>query len=282
MTVVKSKRTDQLLKIMTPKTNSSRPREIRELSVRLNRFVNTDEYKNYFEIMVPYQWIYGIYLRNFDEYNRMMVMHNEDSNLFEPGYKKRFDVLNEISRLTFNYLSSARSLSLMVPTHTEKFFGEDPFFKMYETKVSEQFRSDPLSQFIKDLRNFQLKRTIPTPSSYAHFRTGHDSIVTVRYYKDELLEGTWNALAREYITQHPGEMVDVYKAIKDYHDKNLSFYEWYETQILTVKKATFSTVVNALDAFYEEALEKGLENDLHLPFAPSLIKEISKKITSAG
>lgn len=137
--------------------------------------------------------------------------------------------MEEVVRLLHNYLAACATLIDLARILYEELYQPSGGFPDYKKEVDRRFGSDPLSQFIRKLRNFILHRGIPPVTTTKSF--GADGIKGGVYLrkKELLLFSGWNAKAKEFLESQP-ESVDLLQVVNDYHRKVVNFYSWVREQ----------------------------------------------------
>jgi len=143
----------------------------------------------------------------------------------------------EISRFVHNFAASAMTLV----EHTRNFVREhyeDTAIKIaYDRRVEATFASEPVVQFVQNLRNYFVHKGLPDSEMFIDFQSTGDSSgagtleTGVRYKTATFLEWDgWNAPAKHYI-ESAGEYIDIHAVADAYVEKVLAFHQWLDVAL---------------------------------------------------
>src|SRR5262249_6682245 len=107
----------------------------------------------------------------------------------------------------------------------------------YAEKVKMEFASDPVSQFVQQLRNYMVHRGLPNSEMFLDMEqdpsTGQGATIRtgVRLEARSLLEWDgWNATAKSYIDES-GTYVDIRAFAAQYQERVAGFQEWLQKEL---------------------------------------------------
>ena len=140
-------------------------------------------------------------------------------------------VQQEIIRFLHNFVAAAQSLIDHTRKLHTKLYGESDFPE-YQQRVDSEFKNDPLSQFVKCLRQYAEHYKAPEVVVVSAL-SRNDAETTQRRSVELLLEDLqafegWTSKAKEYLgTQKRG--IDVLELASVYRQKVLDFYDWFHS-----------------------------------------------------
>lgn len=157
--------------------------------------------------------MHNIFQQNHLELKDLLIRIQNDLQLSKETIQLTWAHLEQ---RVFNYLSSAYARKMM------DFYKEKKIYLQYNEKINIIFKEDPLSQFIKKLRNYQIHNKI-TPMTFS-YTTDSMSVV---FLSRDLLENKndWNEKAKEFIKKSRSE-VGLLNVISEYTNKIDTFYTW--------------------------------------------------------
>ena len=185
---------------------------------------------------------YVIFRRNYEElinlqkeFNQPLIF-NELALQTDKGQEIAQDAIIEFTRLLHNFLASAKMLVEVTRRWVRKKFEESDFLDRYQSEVSKRFGNNVQAQFLEDLRNFTLHRTLPLaiPELRMQQISEHElkSSLGIVLLKDSLLEwNNWSELGRMQIGMAFEEEVDIQSIIGMYFDNVTEFNRWLFWQI---------------------------------------------------
>jgi len=144
----------------------------------------------------------------------------------------------EVTRRVHNFVAAA----LTLVEHTRIFMRENysgtPVLDRYQSKIDAEFKSEPLVQFVQNLRNYILHNGLPNSEMYMHFESNRDvsdgsgTLETgIHIPAGPLLEWRgWSAPARTII-ENSGEFIDIRAFTEAYTDSILPFHSWLQVEL---------------------------------------------------
>lgn len=168
----------------------------------------------------------------------------------------------ETLRLLHNFLASCFSLV----DHSRKLYKElyqkESRFPEYKEEVKKVFASDPLSQFVKDLRIFLLHYRLPSISFTTRLPELEGAIFL---HKDDLEEfPNWSACAKEFLTGND-DKIDLRRVIEDYHEKVELFQRWFRRKQQELHRNELDETARKrmfLQACHAKSVVERLRNDV--------------------
>ncbi len=175
-------------------------------------------------------------------------------------------VMRDIIRLTHNYVAAALSLIDHTRRLYSKLYTEDGLFPDYQSRVRSEFAHDPLSQFVKGLRQYCQHYRAPNLYVTTTWKRGDErESRTFNLHKDDLatFEG-WSATARKYLDE-VDEKVDILVVATEYREKVIAFYRWFQTRQAEIH----SSDIRRFKEKEAQLLSLMLEDKIDMVFAES-------------
>jgi hypothetical protein len=138
-------------------------------------------------------------------------------------------MMREIIRLLHNYVAAAMSLIDHTRRLYRKLYADTDKFPDYEAKVSSEFAQDPLSQFVKCLRQYCQHYKAPNLAITTSIeRFGEKPTRAISLLKEDLesFDG-WSTTAKKYLDTIEKKL-DVLMVTTKYREKVIDFYEWFQ------------------------------------------------------
>jgi hypothetical protein len=187
------------------------------------------------------QNVFYIYERNYKELETTLTTFRTPEIIIPFFDEKKGDdfniLINELRRYFHNYVASAATLRSHAQIIIPEAYNPSEFFTEYQNKVDIEFKYEPLSVFVQDLRNYTLHRSLPATYSQIQFHQNEQtkqSMPTARAYldKESLLQGydKWTRASKKYLAEAPDE-IDLSDLINNHHDKFASFYNWLNNRL---------------------------------------------------
>lgn len=180
--------------------------------------------------------------------------------------KDDFHLLNnELNRYFHNYVASAQTLADHTRIMVRAVYRNSEFINEYQARIDNSFTSDPVSVFVKDLRNFTLHYALPATFSQIQFsedpQTKQQTITSKALLgKQSLLYGyKWKLASKEYLAEAPDE-IDLLDLINKHHNKFVSFYDWLINRLKDIHASELEWLQNK-----SSELGKILEDIYKLP-----------------
>jgi hypothetical protein len=131
----------------------------------------------------------------------------------------------EIIRLLHNYVAGVKSLVDHTRRIAKKLIDGDNLVT-YEQRVDSDFKDDPLTAFLHDLRNYLLHVSLPPVRSTMRFsQNAIDSVVIELSPQDLLHWDGWGKPSVQFIKAHTSG-IPLASLVADYERKVFQFYEW--------------------------------------------------------
>jgi hypothetical protein len=146
---------------------------------------------------------------------------------------RRKEALGEVQFLLHNFVAAAMSLV----DHTRVFYNEiyapKNLMASYQAEITSRFADDPLSQFVKCLRQMAQHYRLPNPGISVQFskaEQGHSLRTELSIKKDDLESFSgWTKPARTYIATAP-DAIDISALVKAYSEHIAAFYAWFSSE----------------------------------------------------
>lgn len=139
--------------------------------------------------------------------------------------------MRDIIRLTHNFVAAALSLIDHTRRLHTKLYADTGQFPDYQSRVNSEFAHDPLSQFVKCLRQYCQHYKAPNLDVTTSWKQGNQKPTrTFNLLRADLesFDG-WSATARKYLDA-VAENVDVLEIAAEYTEKVMAFYEWFQSR----------------------------------------------------
>lgn len=223
-------------------------------------------------------WSTYAFQKNFHEL-RSLVEHLQSADSSDLWVLRNRDRLEhaqrEVGRRLHNFVASALSLVDHTRNASRKFYADDSARKAeYQRRVDETFVSDPLSQFIKGLRQYCLHYRPPFVGWQMRGTDAGGMEQSFFLNRALLHQMEWNATARLFIDA-TDDQINFLEAIDHYHDKIEDFYIWFEDDVRDLHAEAF-TEVKALEdelamieledslSFWDSGVEKDVSEDIRI------------------
>lgn len=141
----------------------------------------------------------------------------------------RQEGMGEVLSLLHNYVASAKSLV----EHSRRIHG-----KAYQPKelreecgrqIQARFVSDPLIQFVHDLRNMALHYRLPTLRMTTSIQSG-EMAVRLQLVRADLEEWKeWTAHSKVFLG-NAAEKIDLLETVDGYHSRVTAYYRWFRAE----------------------------------------------------
>lgn len=205
------------------------------------------------------QMNYLLFRRNYDELIRLSkefdqpVVFREMALQTDKGEEIALDTVIEFTRLLHNFLASAKMLVEVTRRWVRQQFAGSEFLDTYQTEVSKRFENNVQAQFLEDLRNFTLHRTLPLSIPELRMQKVSEnrlkSSLGIVLLKDYLLEwDNWSDLGRMQIGMAFEGEVDILSISKQYFDNVTEFNQWLFWQV----RDLFSDEIDQINAVIEK------------------------------
>jgi len=139
----------------------------------------------------------------------------------------------DMMRLLHNFVAA----SLTLIDHARRLhanYADHPSFRDYKKEIKSRFATDPLCQFVKDLRNYTLHWEIPFIGSKVSIIPGERMEHTMYLNSDQLIRWDgWKAPARVFL-ENSNKEIDLYAVLLEYETKIRDFYDWYYMRLREV------------------------------------------------
>lgn len=166
------------------------------------------------------------------------------------------DLLNETVRLIHNYVTGAKTLVTHTRNSWRILFEESGEFPEFQRRIDEEFKDDPLTQFVQRLRAYCLhcRPVDPGISIKRYLRDGRTVRTVSLRVKDLADWADWNAAAKAFL-DGVGSEIPLLDTCRRYRDKVSSFTDWFEEQTRALRQRDLEDYEYAQRAFHEAELE---------------------------
>ena len=147
------------------------------------------------------------------------------------GHKQLHMIDIELLRRLHNFVAGAKSLVDHTRRIYNKYYKHNNIFPEYTKVVRNTFATDPLSQFVQDLREYcQHYRTLSLIYVTRFTRETQEEIREVALQVEDLLSyDGWSSTAKQYFHEK-GDNIPISRAIQEYREKVLQFYKWFQEE----------------------------------------------------
>lgn len=222
--------------------------------------------------IVTLRMSFFVFHRNHEELKRFIGVRDSPQKMLElwdlKNRRKLEIFLNELLRLFQNYLASAMSLVEQTRIAIREWYEGTDFIKEYQGQINIRFKQNPLSNFIEDLRNYNLHYSLPITNATFSFQSDNTqkgsgtldfSFVLV---KEGLLIWSGWKKGKEYLSKSSDD-IDIGKLADEYHKQIADFHIWLVNQLQEIHKEDFMWLeemrrktINAMSE--EERRDRGL------------------------
>lgn len=199
------------------------------------------------------QMNYLLFRRNYEELIRLQrefdqpLIFKEIALQTDKGKSIAQDTIIEFTRLLHNYLASAKTLVDVTRRWVRQRFADSEFLDTYQEEISGRFANNVQAQFLENLRNFTLHRTLPLSIPELRMQKASEntlkSSLGIVLLKDYLLEwNEWSELGRMQIDMAFEGEVDITQICKQYFDNVTEFTQWLFWQVRELFKEEIDQV----------------------------------------
>ncbi|MGE5417456.1 MAG: hypothetical protein ACM3UZ_12035 [Acidobacteriota bacterium] len=144
----------------------------------------------------------------------------------------------EVIRLLHNFLAASASLVDHTRILAKDLYSNSPFWNEYNATVKATFAESPISNFVKDLRNYFLHTKIPVISAtLVPIDEQMDSYINL--HLDELRNWDgWKKKSKEYLASQPSK-IRLEVVCDDYWSIVESLYKWFADKQNIIHLAEF-------------------------------------------
>jgi hypothetical protein len=204
------------------------------------------------------QMNYLVFLRNYEDLLRLHQDFDKPATFRElaletdRGQEIAQNAILDFTRLLHNYLASERMLVDVTRRWVRKHFAETSFLATYEAEVVRRFASNVQAQFLGDLRNFTLHRTLPLTIPELRMEKVSEerlrSSLGIVLLKDYLLDwDNWSELGRMQIEMAFEGQVDIVTICSQYSNNVTEFNQWLFWQV----RDLFGNEIDQINAVIE-------------------------------
>jgi hypothetical protein len=202
---------------------------------------------------------YIVFRRNYEELIKLKngfdqpLIFREIVSQTDTGIEIAQDTIIEFTRLLLNFLASAKMLVEVTRRWVRQQFADSEFLDTYQAEVSKRFKNNVQAQFLEDLRNFTLHRTLPLSTPKLHFQKVSEhklqSSIKIVLLKDYLLEWkNWSELGRIQIGMAFEGEVDIMLICNQYFNNVTEFTQWLFWQV----RDLFSDEIDKINSVIEK------------------------------
>jgi hypothetical protein len=150
--------------------------------------------------------------------------------------------LQETGRLIHNWAASAVSLIDHARILYNDEYKSSGLFAEYEDEIKIRFIEDPLSNFVKILRQYCQHYTMLKVGFIINYNNETGMTRKLFLSASDLLEFSgWNGKAKSYISDF-GEKIFFQKTVDDYTSHVTNFYKWFHAKQQQIHKSDYDSV----------------------------------------
>jgi len=205
-------------------------KEIIELRHRIDESKGKDVRSTLFSLKTTYL----VFEKNYRELKTTIGKYNKGEVSLIPYMlpEKKSDADNifiEITRVFYNYLSSALSLRDHERSIRNCENEDSAFVRNNDDKVKKLFIDVPKARFIQDLRNYTVHRSLPiTGAEVKVNQEKQTQKVFIDAVKIKKWHG-WTSVPKKYL-KTIDKHIDIEEISDDYFDRATSFYKWFSDE----------------------------------------------------
>ncbi len=202
-----------------------------ELRARINEYEACEGYKIQDELRA-FRTGYDIFIGNHGDLKRALKRARDPQvwpHLWDERHRYRLVKFNrEIARLLHNYVAAAKSLVEHTRNHMKARYAGTDFRNEYQARINADFKYDPLSQFLEDLRNYMLHKSLFAASlSLISDQGGLATQSYVALVPDKLREWKkWSKEGRLYL-DGLDDQKNLEEVIDSYKNKVMKLWMWF-------------------------------------------------------
>jgi hypothetical protein len=197
--------------------------------------------------------VFHIFERNYSEFQKLLTAYKTPLAILpfmSDDKREEFRFINnELSRFFHNYITSAQTLAEITRIMIREVYKDSDFLNEYQARVDNSFKNNPISVFMKELRNYTLHCALP--ATFSQFQISQDpetkQQITTSHallHKESLLHGyKWEPLAKHYLAEAPNE-IDLLDLINMHHSIFVSFYDWLINRIKDIHNTELDWLLN--------------------------------------
>lgn len=149
----------------------------------------------------------------------------------------------EVTRRVHNFAAAAKTLVEHTRIFMREHYGSSEIIGTYQNRVDKDFKNDPLSQFIEDLRDYMMHKGLPPSHMFLNFESnpdapdGQGSLTTGINIETDKLK-TWRGWSKEgrAFIDAAGESIDIQEVAVAYSNKVNAFQSWLQNELDVLHK----------------------------------------------
>lgn len=190
--------------------------------------------------LITFKINYYVFFRNYQELKSILMKMNNDIkfslNIWSTENRDKLDTLiNEISRLLFNFLASAKALVSHTRVLINHWYFDTSFYLEYQEEVKKSFANNELVVFIEDLRNYFLHYALPITRANlkshkkenGEWEMEHSFTISKQGL---LIWKNWKKDSKSFL-QKSGEDISIEVLIDEYFIIVENFHKWMLTKL---------------------------------------------------
>ncbi len=185
---------------------------------------------------------YILFRKNYEELKKLENQFNTPMNFNElalqtnKGQEIAQDTVLEFTRLLHNFLASSSMLIDLTRRWVDQYFAGTDTLNAYNDEIAKRFSNNVQAQFLKDLRNFTLHRTLPLAIPELRMQEVDEhtlrSSLGIVLLKAYLLEwNNWSELGRMQIQMAFEGQVDIVAIVDQHFENETKFMQWLFWQV---------------------------------------------------
>lgn len=192
------------------------------------------------ETIRHFSYSIDIFRGNFDQLRELLEFHNDPIKSQELHTVNNREILHafhtEIARLLHNYVAAAFSLIDHTRKHYNQLYKSTQKFPDYQAEIEKRFIKDPLSNFIKELRQFVQHYKLPELYSQTKFRQNPPEFKrNLKLRIEDLRSFNWNSNSLTFLNNQL-EDIDLLELTNSYFNTVHDFYAWFNDKQIEIHK----------------------------------------------
>jgi hypothetical protein len=222
-----------------------------------------------------------IFDQNYAELKTLLDFFIDNPKSIPLTFQRNRDKLDKVQLDILRRLHNFVEASVTLINHTRNYYndlyGGSDSFPDYQSKVKTEFENDPLSQFIKGLRQYcqhYYSPNIVVEETFFRNLDGSDAIKkSVVLFKEKLMEfDGWNATAKKYLEKY-AKSIDVLEFVEAYRNKVIEFYTWFLERQKEIHKTELALIQEKTTEYLQQLIESFVDSTLKQKDPKATIEE---------
>lgn len=143
------------------------------------------------------------------------------------------ELQREVARLLHNFVASVQSLIDHTRISARSLYADArPHLAEYQRRIDSTFKEDPLSQFVRGLRQYSLHYRLPFIGWVMSFSNPSQTANQAFFLNTSVLQefDGWPGPAKKFLAD-AGDRIDLIDVLSRYRDSVKDFYIWFEDDV---------------------------------------------------